>query len=163
MEERKRRTRLSKDDALDLMQKYCVYQDRCQSEIRTRLIEHGVYGDDLEEVIAELISDDFINEERFAKSYTRGKFKIKGWGRIKILKELKFRKISDYSIKKGMLEIDEDDYYEKLYRLLEKKLETLNESDIWMLRKKLTSFGTQKGYEYDIIKEVVNSLVNKGG
>lgn len=158
MEERRKRTRLSKDDALNLMQKYCSIQDRCQSEIRTRLLEHSVYGDDLEEVIADLISDDFINEERFAKAYVRGKFRIKKWGKIKIRQELKFRKISDYSIRKGMQEIGYDDYLATLQILLEKKEATLRFSNQWERLKKLTAFATQKGYEYEVIKEVLNTI-----
>lgn len=157
MEDRRKRTRLSQEDALSLMQKFCAIQDRCQSEIRTRLIEHSVYGDDLEQIIAELISDDFINEERFAKSYVRGKFRIKRWGKMKIVKELKFRRISAYSIKKGLTEIDYDDYLDTLNTLLEKKDVTLRVSDKWERRKKLTSYATQKGYEYEVIKEVMNS------
>jgi len=155
MEERKKRTRLSKDDALSLMQKFCAYQDRCQSEVRTRLIEHSVYGDDLEEILADLISDDFINEERFAKSYVSGKFRIKKWGRMKIVKELKFRKISTYSINKGLRQIDEDDYLETLRILLEKKSKTIQTRDKWQRRKKLTAYATQKGYEYELIKEAL--------
>jgi len=155
MEDRKKRTRLSQEDALSLMQKFCAIQDRCQSEIRTRLIEHSVYGDELEQIIAELISEDFINEERFAKSYVRGKFRIKRWGKMKIIKELKFRRISAYSIKKGLSEIDYDDYLSTLNTLLEKKNGTLRVTDKWDRRKKLTSFATQKGYEYEVIKEVM--------
>ena len=155
MEERKKRKKLSKEDALSLMQKACAYQDRCQSEIRTRLIEHSVYGDDLEQIIADLISDDFINEERFAKAYVRGKFRIKRWGKMKIVKELKFRRISTYSINKGLKEIDYDEYLSTLNNLLEKKSATLRAKDKWDKRKKLTSYATQKGYEYEVIKEVM--------
>ena len=157
MEERKKRTKLSKEDALNLMQKHCTYQDRCQSEIRTRLIEHSVYGDDLEEIIAELISDDFINEERFVQAYVRGKFRIKKWGKMKILKELKYRRISAYSINKVMKEIDYDEYLDTLKLLLQKKNPTLRVKDKWDRRKKLTSYATQKGYEYEVIKEVLNA------
>ena len=156
MEERKKRTKLSKEDALSLMQKHCAYQDRCQSEIRTRLIEHSVYGDALEEIIADLISDDFINEERFAKSYVRGKFRIKKWGKIKIINELKFRKISSYSINKALKQIDYDEYLDTLNALIVKKSRTITSKDKWERRKKLTAFATQKGYEYDVIKEVLS-------
>ena len=158
MEDRKKRTKLSVDDALNLMQKHCAYQDRCQSEIRTRLIEHSVYGDDLEQIIADLISDDFINEERFAKAYVRGKFRIKRWGRMKIVKELKFRRISPYSINKALKEIDGDEYYNTLQTLIEKKSAVLRETDKWERRKKLTSYAAQKGYEYEVIKEVLTDL-----
>ncbi len=157
MEERKKRTRLSKEDALSLMQKFCAYQDRCQSEIRTRLIEHSVYGDDLEQIIAELISDDFINEERFAKAYVSGKFRIKKWGKMKLIKELKFRKVSKYSINKALEQIDYDEYLETLNSLLEKKANTIRARDKWDRKKKLTAYATQKGYEYEVIKEVMNS------
>jgi len=157
MEERKKRTRLSKEDALSLMQKFCAYQDRCQSEIRTRLIEHSVYGDDLEQIIADLISDDFINEERFAKAYVSGKFRIKKWGKMKLIKELKFRKISRYSINKALKQIDYDEYLDTLNSLLEKKASTVRSKDKWDRKKKLTAFATQKGYEYEVIKEVMSS------
>ena len=140
------------------MQKFCAYQDRCQSEVRTRLIEHSVYGDDLEEVLADLISDDFINEERYAQSYVSGKYRIKKWGKMKILKEPKFRKISDYSINKAFKQIDYDDYLETLTTILIKKANTLTTKDSWERRKKLTAFATQKGYEYEVIKEAMNSM-----
>ena len=156
MEERRKRTRLNKEDALSLMQKFCAYQDRCQSEVRTRLIEHSVYGDDLEEILADLISDDFINEERFAKSYVRGKFRIKRWGRLKIVRELKLRQISSYSIKKGLKEIEEDEYLETLKSIISKKDNTISAQNKWDRVKKLTSYATQKGYEYHLIKQVLN-------
>jgi len=158
LEERKKRTRLSKEDALIVMQKFCAYQERSHSEVRTRLIEYSVFGDALEQVIAELITDDFLNEERFAKSYARGKFRIKKWGKMKILKELRFRRISDYSIRKAMLEIDYDDYLSTLSDLIHKKIPTVKAKDKWEKRKKLTSYATQKGYEYDVIKEVFSSI-----
>lgn len=157
MDERKKRTKLSAEGGLALMQKFCAYQDRCQAEVRTRLIEHSIYGDTLEEIIADLIADDFINEERFAASYVSGKFKIKRWGRLKILKELKFRQISNYSIKKAMKQIDEEEYTDVLATLLTKKSNTLSSAkDKWEKKKKLTAFATQKGYEYDVIKNVLD-------
>lgn len=158
MYERKKRTQLSKEDALYHMQKICSVEDRCSSEIRTRLIEHGVYGEELEQVLAELIVDNFLNEERYAKAYVSGKFKIKKWGKIKIRQGLKFRKISDYSIKKGMTEIDYDDYLSTITNLLQKKNANLRAKDKWDRLKKLTSYAQQKGYEYDIIKEAMGEI-----
>ncbi len=158
MYERKKRTQLSKEDALYHMQKICSLQDRCSSEIRTRLIEHGVYGVELEQVLAELIVDNFLNEERFAKAYVSGKFKIKRWGKIKIRQGLKYRQISDYSIKKGMKEIDPEDYLITLINLLEKKNSVLRAKDKWDRIKKLTSYAQQKGYEYDIIKKALAEI-----
>ena len=111
-----------KDRALSKLQKYCAYQERCHQEVRSKLIELKIYGDDLEEIIAELISDNFLNEERFAIAYAGGKFRMKKWGKVRIRIELKKRKISDYCIKKAMQEIDEEGYMEGLYKVIEKKI-----------------------------------------
>jgi regulatory protein len=109
----KKKKYISKDDALLKLQAYCAYQDRCHSEVRSKLLDLGIYGDDLEDIIVALIEDNFLNEERYARSYARGKFRIKQWGRLRIRRELKFRKISDYCIRKAMEEIDENDYHTK--------------------------------------------------
>lgn len=157
MYEPKKRKRLSKEEALAQLQKYCAYQDRCHSEVRTRLLEYQVYGDDLEEIISELIAEDFLNEERFARSYARGKFRIKKWGRIKIKQELKLRQISDYCIRKAMTEIDDDEYLQTLETIIERKRDSLPKLDHYTLRKKIVDFALRRGYEYEIISEIINN------
>ena len=113
---------LSQDEALLKMQHYCAYQERCQDEVRSKLIEYGVYGDALENIIADLIADNYLNEERFARAFAGGKFRIKHWGRIKIVQELKARKISDYSVRKALeSEINDEDYRAPLLEVLNKK------------------------------------------
>ena len=159
MQERKQRRKLEKLAALEQLRSFCAYQDRCHKEVRTRLLEYQVYGDDLEQVIAELITDDFLNEERFARSYVRGKFRIKKWGRGKIRQELKFRQISDYLIKKGMTEIDDQEYFATLEEVIQKKLRTVREPDPFKKRKKLTDYAASRGFEYAIIKEVLDDLL----
>lgn len=141
------------------MRSFCAYQDRCHKEVRTRLLEYQVYGDDLEQVIAELISENFLNEERFAKSYARGKFRMKKWGRIKIRRELKFRQISEYLITKGMAEIEDQDYFATLEDVLVKKLRTTRETDPYKKRKKLTDYAANRGFEYAVIKEVLDGIL----
>ncbi|MEE9438390.1 MAG: regulatory protein RecX [Saprospiraceae bacterium] len=153
---KQKRRELDKEAALYLMQRYCVYQDRCQSEVRYRLIEHKVYGDDLENIIADLILDDFLNEERFARSYARGKFRIKSWGKIKIINQLKFKGISAYCLKKAMTEIEDEEYFNTLKQLLIKKAELVKSKNIYEKRKKLKNFALQKGYEYFLINEILN-------
>ena len=106
------------DVALKKLQAYCAYQDRCHKEVRSKLLDLGMRGHDLEVIMAELVEDNFLNEERFARSYVRGKFRIKRWGRIKIRLELKRRNISAYCIKKGMTEIDDNDYYTTLENII---------------------------------------------
>lgn len=149
---------LSKDEALSKLQRYCAYQERCHKEVRTKLLDLGIYGDTLEEIISELIVDNFLNEERFATSYVRGKFVFKKWGRIKIKQELKFRKISDYCIKKGMQEIEDEDYQKTIDELLEKKAKNERELDPFKRRAKLARYLIQKGYESALIWKTIKRL-----
>nr|HPR30119.1 RecX family transcriptional regulator [Chitinophagales bacterium] len=94
---------------LNKLRHYCAYQERCHEEVRTKLLSLKVYGDRLEEVISQLVQEDFLNEERYAKAYAGGKFRMQKWGRERIRKELRFRKISEYCIRQAMEEIPEED------------------------------------------------------
>ena len=140
---------------LEKARKYCAYQERCQQEVRNKLYEWEVYYDLQEEVIATLISENFINEERFAKIFAGGKFRIKKWGRIKIRVELEKRSISEYSINKGMKEIGERDYQKTLKELAEKKLLEAKEKDAFLKKQKVFQQLLRKGYETDLIKKVL--------
>lgn len=151
---------VGKITALQKLQKYCAYQERCHQEVRYKLMDLGIYGEDLEQIIAELITDNFLNEERFARSYARGKFRMKGWGKIKITIELKRRKISPYCLKKGLEEIEDDAYEEKLREILEKKNKTVKEINIYVRRKKLFNYAYSKGYESFLIQSFVKDLTS---
>lgn len=148
----------SKDDALDVLRKYCVYQDRCHSEVRTRLLKLKIYGDDLEDIIVELIQDDYLNEERFARSYVRGKYRMKSWGRYKIERGLKEKRVSEYCIRKGMTEILDEEYMENLERLLRKRVDIRPSNNERTLSIELTKFAQSKGYTYEESKELVRQL-----
>ncbi|MBK9254822.1 MAG: RecX family transcriptional regulator [Saprospiraceae bacterium] len=141
----------SSHEALPNMQKYCAYQERCHSEVRSKLLENGVFGDLLEEIIAELITDGYLNEERFARSYVRGKFRMKQWGRMKIINELKMRRISDYCIKAGLSEINEDEYRETLDKILKSKLNIIKSNNKPLLKKKAVDYALSRGFEYNLI------------
>lgn len=146
-------------DYLEKIRHYCAYQERCHSEVRTKLLELSVYGNDLEEVISLLIADDFLNEERFARSYCRGKFRLKHWGKKKITQSLKFKKISDYCIRKGLSEIDEEEYIKTLEKLFKKKEQELShENNIWIKKKKIKDFLNQRGFEPDLIFELLKTM-----
>ena len=148
---------LSKEDAFKKLQHYCAYQDRCHSEVRTKLIKLGVYGDTLEEIMAELIIERFLDEERFARSYCRGKFNLKKWGRMRIRQELKFRKVSAYCIKKGLSEIDEEAYRDTLTHILHKKQnEYRRKYDDYNSRQKAAQYAFGRGYESNLIWEILN-------
>ena len=143
--------RYTPNQAKSKIAKYCAYQERCHQEVRDKLYTFGLSPDDVELLIYEMIQHDFINEERFAKAYVRGKFIYKKWGRNKIKMELKRRKISDYCIKKGMKEIDGDKYEEVLLGLLEKKISSLKTIKGYQKNYKAAQFVMNKGYEGDIV------------
>ena len=151
----------SKEDALTKLQRYCAYQDRCHKEVRSKLLELGVYGDDLEEVISDLIQENFLNEERFARSFARGKFRIKKWGRIRIRQELKMRDISAYCLRKAVTEIEEEDYLESLQKVLKKKDGLLKEKDEFKRKNKLVKYAISRGYETHLVWEAVNAMMGK--
>eukprot|EP01137_Pigoraptor_chileana_P009486 Opistho-2@57843 len=102
---------------------FCAYQERTQQEVRKRLAELEVEGDEAEEMIVWLIENNYLNEERFARIFAGSKFRQKRWGRLKIRQELKMRGVSEYCLKAGMSEIDDEDYLQTLTDLLEKKSE----------------------------------------
>lgn len=112
----------------------------------------------MEEIIAELINENFLNEERFARSFARGKFRIKQWGKLKIDNALKFKSISSYCRRVAMTEIDDDEYWNTLVLLLKKKMATLKEADPYTQKAKLASFALQRGYESTIVWEVINEI-----
>lgn len=147
-----------KDIALQKMMHYCAYQERCHQEVRSKLITLEIYGDDLEEIIAELITENFLNEERFAKAYAGGKFRVKKWGKVRIRQELKKRKISDYCIKKAMQEIDEEGYEAGLYTLIEKKRKTEKEKNEFILKGKLAKYAISKGFESHLVWQVLTDI-----
>ena len=150
---------ITPDEALKKLQRYCAYQDRCHQEVRSKLLDLGIRGYDVENIMAELITDNFLNEERFAKSYVRGKFRVKKWGRIRIKQELNKRKISAYCQKKGLAEIEEEDYQNTLYQLIEKKNELLKEDNIYHRKQRIAAFVIRKGYESHLAWAAINELI----
>lgn len=149
MEKKQYKKTYTPDQAMEKLRKYCAYQERCHQEVKQKLFDLSIYGDTQDEIISDLITENFLNETRFAESFVRGKYKIKKWGRAKILQELKKRQISAYNIKKGFLQIDEAIYSENIEYLIKKKLTTLSrEKNHFIRRKKLQEFMVRKGYKY---------------
>ena len=144
--------------ALLKAQKYCAYQERCHQEVREKLYEWRVLPEVLENTIAELIIANFINEERFAKVYAGGKFRIKKWGRIKIEGKLRSKNISVYCIKKGLEEIDEEDYLKTLREVIEKKARNLDEKNDYLRKNKIARYAIRKGFEPGLVWEVLKEL-----
>ena len=145
----------SREQAKVKAESYCAYQERSQFEIRNKLYEWGLHQKDVDEIISELIEQNFLNEERFAMAYSLGKFRIKGWGKIKIRQGLKLKHIPDKLIVKSLKTIEDDDYVLMLKRILEKKSNTISEKDPFKLRYLLTRFAASKGYELDLIADLL--------
>lgn len=136
---------------------YCAYQERCHTEVRYKLVELGARGDELEHIMSELIAENFLNEERYACAFVRGKFYHKQWGKIKIIHALKQKEISTYCINKGLKEISSEDYFETVTQLVIKKFKDLQEFDnVWEIKQKTFRYLVQRGFEFEIIQEIVN-------
>ena len=134
---------------------YCAYQERAQQEVRNKLYDWGLHHDDVEEVISDLISNNFLNEERFAMSYVSGKFNIKKWGKIKIKQGLKLKKVPDKMIAKALNSIDYDEYLKVILATAEKKIPFIAEKDPYKRKYKLVSYLMGKGFESNLISEVL--------
>ena len=145
----------SRQQAKVKAESYCAYQERSQFEIRNKLYEWGLHQKDVEEIISELIELNFLNEERFALAYSLGKFRIKGWGKIKIRQGLKLKRIPDKLIIKSLKSIEYDDYLMMLKKILQKKSNTISEKDPFKKRYLLTRFASSKGYESDLITDLL--------
>jgi regulatory protein len=154
-EESKPKKKLTPSQAIIKAQASCAYQERCQQEMRDKLYEWGLYSNDVENIIANLVTDGFLNEERFAKAFAGGKFRIKKWGKVKIKIELKKRKISDYCIRKAMEEIDDKAYMNALEETISKKLKSLCGKQ-QVKNYKAAQYAISRGFESDLVWEILN-------
>ena len=141
------------------LKQYCSYQDRCHSEVENKLSNFNLISEAKDQILFNLINEDYLNETRFCKSFVRGKFKIKNWGKIRIIQELKFRKISEFNIKKGLSEINEIDYQEKFENLFNKKLSSLENLNSIDKKKKIFSYLQYRGWETNLIYEKINQIL----
>lgn len=145
--------------ALEKARSYCKYQERCHSEVKDKLYEWGLYKKDVEQIIAQLITENFINEERFAIMYAGGKFRIKKWGKEKIKQSLKFKKVSDYCINKALKEIDSKDYRKAIADIINKKKKEIKEPDGWKKKYKIGQYLYSRGFERDLVSEMLEDLL----
>lgn len=150
---------LSPQEVLEKTKRYCTYQERCHKEVRDKLFSLGLNTSQVDEALSSLIVEGFLNEERFAKAFAGGKFRLKKWGRLRIVNELEKRGITKNCIRFGLAEIDEIDYRETLKKLLTSKSETSEEENLYVKRDKLSQYAIQKGYEPEIVWEVLKEIL----
>ena len=140
------------------MEHYCVYQDRCHQEIERKMNEYQMIPEAKEKILLHLMRHDFLNEERFSKSFARGKFRIKNWGKQRIIRELKIKNISSYNIKTALKEIDEELYVKTIEKIAISKNNTIKESNLFKKNKKIYDYLYRKGYESSLILETISKL-----
>lgn len=141
------------------LKQYCSYQDRCHNEVENKLSKFNLISQAKDQILFNLINEDYLNETRFCKSFVRGKFKIKNWGKRRIIQELKSRKISEFNIKKGLSEINEIEYLEKFENLFNKKLSSLENLNSIDKKKKIFSYLQYRGWETNLIYEKINQIL----
>ncbi len=141
---------------------YCAYQERSHTEVKEKLYSLGLRKPEVEELLSQLIEEDYLNEERFAIQFAGGKFRMKHWGRVKIKYELKQRQVSEYCIRKAMKEIDENDYQRTLQKLAEEKWQSIRGEGVNRFVKmgKTTDYLLQKGFEPELVRQTITALKN---
>lgn len=154
--DQKKETRLTPMQAKKRAEGFCAYQERAQQEVRDKLYSWGLYPTDVENIISELITDNFLSEERFAHAYVSGKFKIKQWGKIKIKNGLQQKRVSPRLIKEALATIDLDDYTDTLLQTIEKKSRLLKETHPYKRKMKLAQYAVSRGFEQSFVFEVLN-------
>ena len=146
-------------DVRTAIYRYCNYQERSHQEVKSKLYDLKATTPEVNALLVELIEQDLLNEERFARAYVRGKYRIKRWGRRKILVGLKAKNVSDYCIRKGMEEIDPEEYLQNLNHEARKAWERYrNEKIEWQRIAKTRQLLSAHGYESDLINDAIKIL-----
>lgn len=144
-------------EAREKIAAYCAYQERSQRQVEEKLYTYSLDEHERGQLIIELIQQNFLNEERFARAFARGKFRIKKWGKNKIRQHLKYHRISEYVLKKAYLEIDGDEYWETLKSIAEKKWAASKLTKAYQKKGKVAQYLISRGYENDLVWECLNS------
>ncbi|MFT4983625.1 MAG: regulatory protein [Flavobacterium sp.] len=149
-------------EATNKIEHYCAYQERCHEEVVSKLRSMKLDSEEIDEIIAHLIGSNFLNESRFACSFARGKHRIKHWGKIRIVNELKFRKITTYNINLALKEITAEEYADTFHSLAERQWDLINETSALKKRKKICDYLLRRGFESNLVYEKVKELESIG-
>lgn len=152
------KNRLTKEQALEKIKHYCSYQERCHSEVKDKLYSYGLRKNEVDEIISQLIENNYLNEERFAIQFAGGKFRIKHWGRRKIQYELQQKSVNSFITKIALKEIDEEKYFKTLQKLAQTKWDALSKQNKFVRQSKTNAYLLQKGYEQRLISQVISEM-----
>ena len=147
------------DEAKKKLEHYCAYQERCHQEVLQKLKSMNMIPEASDVIIVHLLEHNFLNEERFAKTFVRGKFNIKKWGKYRLTRELKRKDISKYNVNEALKEIKDEEYVEVFNDLAEKKALLIKEKNIYKKKKKLTDYLLYRGWESYLVYDKVNELI----
>lgn len=151
-------THLIPDWVYSKMTRYCSYQERCIFDVKTKLQQYHLQEEVYDAIINKLIAENYLNEERFARVFAGGKFRINKWGRNKIYRALQQKRVPEFYILSGMNEIDDGEYRQVLQQILEQKSKGLNEPDPLKRKHKLSAHAVNKGYEVSLVKQLIENL-----
>lgn len=147
------------DEAQKKLESYCAYQERCHKEVKAKLKTMKMIPEAIDKIMVHLIEQNYLNEERFAKAFVRGKFRIKKWGKNRLVRELKFRDISKYAIDVALKEIDSEDYFETLDELTQKRIEQVKEKNSYKKKRKVADYLLYRGWESHLVYEKLNEYL----
>src|SRR5690606_9327168 len=153
-------TTFSLSEARQKIEKFCAYQERCHQEVHEKLRSFRLNDNEIGELIAHLIDHNFLNEERFARAFARGRHRIKNWGRDRIVNALRRRGFSSYNIKAALEEIPDEDYLSVFDNIADKQWNNIRESNPMKKRTKFFDFLLRQGYESEMICEKLKELEN---
>ena len=149
---------LTPDQVLDKMAKYCAYQERCEKDVRDKLKAFDIPQEEKTKIIEYLLDNRFVNDERFAKSFVRGKVNQSGWGVNKIRFHLIQKGIDKEVIDEALGQTDEEVYRQRLIDILKTKSKTIKAANDFEKKRKLAAYAMQKGFEGNLVWEVLKSL-----
>jgi regulatory protein len=145
-------------EALDKLRNYCAYQERCHKDVKDKLRTMGMIAQANDQIIGTLVSENYLNETRFAQQFASGKFSIKHWGKVRIKRELNIRGVSDYDINNAIKTIDPGAYLDKIHAISHKKWQQLDRYSAQIKKQKLFQYLAYRGWETDLIYQQINRL-----
>jgi regulatory protein len=158
-----RKNQLTIQEALLKAQKLCSAEEKCRSDIRKKLFDWGISSGDTEKIISKLTEEKFIDERRYARSFTRDKLTLNKWGKLRISFELNQKKLPKNVILEAVSLIDENEYLELLKKETQKKLRSIPDKDPMVKKAKLHRFASSKGFENDVIFMVLDEVLSTNG
>ena len=146
-------------EATKKLEHYCAYQERCHQEVQRKLEAMHMIPEAINVIIIHLLEHNFLNEERFAKTFVSGKFKIKHWGRRRLIFELKSKNVSKYNINEALKAISEEEYLEVFNNLAKKRNQAIKETNKLKKKKQLIDYLLYRGWESHLVYEKANDLL----